>query len=118
MCPHCNTNNPLVIDKEWLYRCPKCGRGKLRELEVVKPLPPPKPHQIAKRPAPRTPHTATCPRCGAKFETTSNNHLAKCPECRIERRREKDRKRRARRKERRIQALPSSQDESHIKEDQ
>lgn len=107
MCPHCNTNNPLIIDKDWLYRCPKCGRGTLRELVVVMPMPSAAPYEVAKVAAPRQPRLVTCPKCGIRFETLANNHLVKCPACRLKRLREKEARRRARKKSR----LAASSDE-------
>lgn len=87
MCPHCGTNNPPIIDKDWLYRCPKCSRGKVRPLPEEMPLTPALKKIVSAAPKREKwePTIVQCVDCGTEFTTmnrsTGINKTKRCPEC-------------------------------------
>ena len=89
MCPHCGTNNPPIIDKDWFYRCPKCSRGKLRPLPEEMPLTPALKKVVSAAPKREKwkPTVVQCVDCGTEFTTMNRsrgiNRTKRCPECQV-----------------------------------
>jgi len=95
MCPHCGSSYPPRIDKDWLYFCPKCGRGELRPLPVEVPLErallfPKKPPAVERKK--EEPRLSMCPDCGVEFMTKAHHPVPRCPVCRKERKRRRMKK--------------------------
>jgi predicted nucleic acid-binding Zn-ribbon protein len=102
-CPDCGSVTAPYSDAEWLYRCPKCGRGKLREIVETIPMPEGrKPTGKGRKEYYRDPRTMTCYVCGKTFQTICYaKKQMMCPECRLDdytrRKREYERNRRRKR---------------------
>lgn len=86
-CPHCGTNNPPTIDKDWLYRCPKCSRGKVRPLPEEMPLTAKLKKIVRTTPKKEKwqPTIVQCVDCGTTFQTMNRsrgkNKTRRCPVC-------------------------------------
>jgi DNA-directed RNA polymerase subunit RPC12/RpoP len=89
MCPHCGTNNPPIIDKDWLFRCPKCSRGKVRPLLEEMPLTAKLKKIVRTTPKKEKPEpiTVQCVDCPTVFTTMNHsmgkNRTMRCPVCQV-----------------------------------
>lgn len=87
MCPHCGTNNPPTVDEHWLFRCPKCSRGKVRPLPEEMPLTAKLKKIVRTTPKKEKPEpiTVQCVGCSTEFTTMNHsmgkNRTKRCPVC-------------------------------------